>query len=190
MEPVLFQSLSNPINLVAVILFLQIGIITFLTGKRHLRLVSIFAVSLVGGLAGGNAAAQFLPSAGWIFVIGGIVGGGLLGYFLRPVGVGLALAYIGSLLAGNLVNIPFVQVVVAMDLFAYGLLLTDLAPILVSSLLASSILLASILWLGAPAPVAFILAAAIGGSRFMASNLPSKLSMRGHTPSLSPTSDL
>ena len=184
MEPVLFRTLPDFINLVAVAILIQIGILLFATGRRYLKWVSVVAVSLVGALVGEGAAVSTIPSASGILIIMGLLGGAALGYFLRPVGVGLVLAYVGSTIATNLVNVPFVQYVVAMDLFAYGLLLTDLAPTLVSSLLGSSILLITILWTGVSAPSALVLASAFGAARVMASLLPRRFEARGHNPRL------
>jgi hypothetical protein len=180
MEPILFQTLPTLFNLAGVAVFLQIGIILFLTGRRHLRWLSVASVSLLGSVASGEAAVSMLPSWTWVFIVAGLIGGAFLGYMLRPIGLGLALAYIGSVLAAQWVPIPFVQYAVAIDLFAFGLLLTDLAPTLVSSLLAASIVLTAIMWTGASAPAALVLASGIGASRVMASILPTRLALWMH----------
>ncbi len=184
MEPVLFQSLPQWFNFAAISVLLQIGIILFVTGKRYLKWVSVGAVALVGAVVGEEAAASSIPGAAWVLVTAGLLGGALLGIVLRPVGVGLVLAYLGYVMSTTLAGLPFLQFFVAVDLFAYGLLLTDLAPTLVSGLLASAVLLQSLLWAGAPAPAAFVLASGGGSARFMASLLPSRLSARAHAPGM------
>jgi hypothetical protein len=180
MNPVLFQSLGPQSNFVAIAVFLQIGILLFLTGRRYIRMVSVAGVSLIGAVSLESVALAIAPSWAWWFITAGLLGGAYLGYYLRPVGVGLVLAYFGYTMSANVVGYPFVQYVVAVDLFAYGLLLTDLAPTLVSSLFASSIFLVSILWLGASGPAAFVLASAMGGARVMATYLPSRLAVWMH----------
>jgi hypothetical protein len=180
MNPVLLQSLGPEYNFVAIAVFLQIGILLFVSVRRYLKMVSVAAVSLIGAVSAEGAALALAPSWAWWFIAAGLMGGAYLGYYLRPVGVGLVLAYFGYTLSANVVGVPFVQYVVAVDLFAYGLLLTDLAPTLVSSLFASSILLVSILWLGASGPAAFVLASAAGGARVMATYLPGRLAIWMH----------
>jgi len=180
MNPVLLQSLGPQFNFVAIALFLQIGILLFVSGKRYLKMVSVAAVSLIGAVSLESASLEFAPSWTWWFVAAGLLGGAYLGFYLRPIGVGLVLAYFGYSLSASVVGFPFIQYVVAVDLFAYGLLLTDLAPTLVSSLFASSILLVSILWLGASGPAAFVLALAGGAAKVMASYLPSRLAVWMH----------
>jgi hypothetical protein len=180
MNPVLFQSLGPQSNFVAIAVFLQIGLILFLTGRRYLRMVSVAGVSLISAVFLESVALTIAPTWAWWFISAGVLGGAYLGYYLRPVGVGLLLAYFGYTMSANVVGFPFVQYVVAIDLFAYGLLLTDLAPTLVSSLFASSILLVSILWLGASGPASFVIASAMGGARVMATYLPSRLAIWMH----------
>lgn len=185
MNPVLLQSLGPQYNFVAIAVFLQIGILLFVTGRRHLKMVSVAAVSLIGAVSAESVALAFAPTWTWWFIAAGLMGGAYLGYYLRPVGVGLVLAYFGYSMSAKVVGVPFVQYVVAVDLFAFGLLLTDLAPTLVSSLFASSILLVSILWLGASGPAALVLASAGGAARVMATYLPARLAIWMHPPSQS-----
>jgi hypothetical protein len=184
MEPVIFSELPSYFSFAAAVIFLQIGILLFLTGKRHLRLISVETVALFGAIAWASVPLG-LPSLTLPLIIAGGVGGGALGYFLRPVGLGLVLACIGGVVATQLINTPFVPYVVAVDMFAYGLFLTDLVPTVVASLLASSILLVSILWIGVPGPAAFVLACAGGSARQMASSLPPWFAMRWHSSALS-----
>ena len=174
----MFQSLPPLADLLAAVAFLQIGMMLLITGKRYLRAVSVAFVSLLGGIAAEGFAAAVFPPAVWVLTPAGLVGGALLGYFLRPIGVGASLAYLGGLAAAQTVGDPLVQWVVALDLFAYGLLLTDLAPTLVTSMIASFVVLFSFLWTGTPLLAAMVLAAAAGAARVMASTLPSRLAVK------------
>ncbi len=188
MDPVLLQTLGPEFNFAAIAVLLQIGILLFATGRRYLKRVSVAAVALVGAVVGEEVALALMPSATWAFVAAGLAGGALLGIYLRPVGIGLVLAYLGYSMSAYVASFPFIQFMVAVDLFVCGLLLTDLAPALVSSLFASSILLLSILWTGASGPVAFVLASGVGAARFMAASLPARLAARARGSPLPGTS--
>ncbi len=180
MEPVLLQAVPYPYNALAVVVLLQVGLILLVTGRRFLKWVSVVVVALVGSAVGGSLGVYLYPSIAWVFTLAGLVGGALLGRLFRPLGVGLVLAYLGAILATEFVSMPFVQYVVALDLLAYGLFLTDLAPTLVSSMLGSAILLLAFVWAGVSAPAALVLASAGGAARLMASVLPSRLALRPH----------
>jgi hypothetical protein len=178
MMPVILPSLPAYLNIAAVVALLQVDLLLFLTGKRYLRWMSVAAVALVGSMVGAAGGAALVPGTSWAIIAAGLVGGALLGYYARPVGLGLVLAYIGGTVATSFASYPAVEYIVAVDLFVYGLLLTDLAPTLVTSLLASSIMLLAVLWTGAPAPAAFVLASATGGAKLMASLLPARFALK------------
>jgi hypothetical protein len=180
MEPALFQSLPPLANSMALIALIEISLLLFISGRKYLKPVSIVIVALVGGVVGEWISVAVAPGSALAFVLAGLAGGALLGKFLRPIGVGLALAFLGYTISTNIVGFPFIEYVAALDLLAYGILLTDLAPTLVSTLLASSIVLLSILWTGVPAPAAFVLASAIGASGLMATLLPPRLMKSNH----------
>jgi len=178
MMPAIFQSLPSDFNIAAIVLLLQIDLLLFLTGRRYIRWVSVAAVALVGSIFGEAGGTALVPGASWAIIPAGLVGGALLGYYVRPVGLGMVLAYVGGTVATSFASYPAAEYIVAVDLFAYGLLLTDLAPTLVTSLLASSIMFLAVLWTGAPAPAAFVLASATGAAKLMASLLPERLALR------------
>ncbi len=182
--PVLFQSLPPDFDIAALVVLIQIDLLLFLAGRRYFRWVNVAAAALVGSVVAEAGGLYILPVASWAITAAGFVGGALLGFYARPVGTGLVLAYVGSLAATNLVSFPYVPYIVAVDLFAYGLFLTDLAPTLVTSMLASSIMLVAVLWAGVPAPVALVLAAGTGAARLTASMLPARLALRAHNASL------
>jgi len=175
MLPTILQSLPGDFNIAAVVVLLQIDLLLFLTGRRYIRWVSVAAVALVGTIVGDAGGTALVPGASWPMIAAGLVGGALLGYYVRPVGLGLVLAYVGGTVGTSFASYPAVGYILAVDLFAYGLLLTDLAPTLVTSVLASSIMFLAVLWTGAPAPAAFVLASATGAAKLMASLLPARL---------------
>ena len=184
MEPLIFQTLPGFYSFIAAVAFIQISVFLLVTGRRHFKKVSVAAVSLVGGVVGESIGIDILPVAPWVFIFVGLAGGAFLGYFLRPVGVGLVLAFLGYTISSSIITFEYVQLVAAMVLFAYGLLLTDLAPTFISSLLAASILLLSGEWAGASTPGIMVLAGAVAAARIMAAILPSRLAFRSHRPSL------
>ena len=182
MAPVPFQTLPILLAFVAAVVLAQIGAILFVTGRRYLKQVSVAAVGFVGAMFGETIGINLIPFAPWAGMIFGLAGGAALGYSLRPVGVGLALAYVGYSVAGNLIPLEYVQYVAALVLFSYGLLLTDLAPTFVASFLASSLLLLLGVWAGIPTQAVLVLALAGGAARIMASVLPMRLAMRSERP--------
>ncbi len=184
MEPQIFHSLPGLFNFVAVALLIQISVVLFLTGKRFLKQVSIAASAVIGAIVmDGMGSALYIPLP-WVFIVAGVAGGALLAFFLRPVAVGLVLAFIGYSISFSLVGLEYAQVTAALVLFTYGLLLTDLAPTFVSSLVAASILLLSGNWIGAPTPAVVLIASAAVAARMMATTLPSRLAARSQRNSL------
>ena len=184
MEPLLFQTLPGVFNFVAAVVLIQISVYLLLTGRRHLKKVSIAAVALIAAVIGERIGLALLPAEAWVFIVAGLAGGAILGHYLRPVGVGLVLAFLGHSLSANVVGFEYIDYVTATVLFAYGLLLTDLAPTFVSSLVSSSILLLLGVWAGASTPAILVLASAVAAARIMASVLPSRLSTRRPRPFL------
>lgn len=185
MAPVLFQTLPGLFGFAAAVVLTEISVLLIATGKRFLRQVSVAAVAVVGAVAGEAIGLSLSASAPWAGIFAGLAGGAILGYYLRPVGVGLALAYVGFSVAGNLVSLAYVEYMAALVLFAYGLLLTDLAPTFASSLLSSSILLLVGEWAGISTPALVVLVSAGGAARIMASVLPTRLALRNKRPPIS-----
>lgn len=179
MSPVLFQTLPEIFGFAVAVSFLEICALLLFSGRRFLKQASIAAAGLVGAVAGEGIAISLFPAGAWIAIAAGLVGGAVLGRYLRPVGVGLTLAYLAFSVVGNLGDYLPIQYAAALVIFAYGLLLTDLAPTFVASLLASSILVLFGEWSGISPPGLIILASAVGAARVMASVLPSRLALRG-----------
>ena len=184
MAPVPFQTLPTLLAFVPAVVVAQMGVTLFTTGRRFLKQVSAAAVGFVGAVLGETIGINLFPFAPWVGMIIGLAGGTAIGYSLRPVGVGLALAYVGYSVAGNLIPLEYAQYVAALVLFSYGLLLTDLAPTFVASFLASSLLLLLGVWAGIPTQAALVLSLAGGASRIMASVLPTRLAMRSERPAV------
>ncbi len=178
MAPVLFQTLPEIFSFAAAVSLVEISVLLLVSGRRFLKQASIAAVGLVGAVAGEGIAMSLFPAGAWFAIAAGLVGGAMLGRFLRPVGVGLALAYLAFSVVGNLGGYVPIQYAASLVIFAYGLLLTDLAPTFIASLLASSILVLFGEWSGISPPALLVLASAVGAARIMASVLPSRLALR------------
>ena len=178
MGPVVFESVPWVFSFAAVAALAQICIILIGTGKRYLKEVSVATVALAGAAVGGNlAVASSIPSL--IGIVAGLMGGAALGRLLRPVGVGLALAFLAYSVSYNLIGLQDVQYVAALVLFAYGLLLTDVAPTFVSGLLASAILVLLAEWAGVPSSLIFASLTALAAVRIGAAVFPARLAPRG-----------
>jgi hypothetical protein len=167
MHPVIFQTLPEVFSFFVVVMLLEACAILLATGRRYLKQASYVAVGVAGGAIGESAALLVLPSAAWLGIAGGVTAGTLLCYYLRPVAVGVALAYFAFLSSIYLVNIQYAQYVVATVLFTYGLLLTDLAPTFVSCLLACGILVLTGVWTGVPIALLLAMVSLIAAGRFM-----------------------
>ncbi len=178
MGPLVFASMPWIFNFAAVVLVLQWCIILLGTGKRYFKQVAVATVALAGGVIGQTAALTY-QQPGYVGIAAGVVGGLLLGLLLRPVGVGLSLAYLGYSVTGNIVPVQDAQYLAAVVLFAYGLLLTDLAPTFVSGLLASGMLVLLGQWVGASDSITFGLVMSLAAVRVLATVVPPRLASRG-----------
>ena len=180
MGPIIFKTLPEVFSFLTVTVLLQVCILLLFTGRRYLRQASYVSVGIAGAFIGESVSLTVFPTAAWFATAGGLACGVLLCYYLRPVGVGVALAFLAFYGSSYLVSFEYVQYVAAFVLFTYGLLLTDLAPTFVASLLASAILLISGVWLGVPTSALISLVSGVAGARVLASLLPSRLARRGH----------
>jgi hypothetical protein len=180
MGPIIFQTLPEIFSFLTVVVLLQVCILLLLMGRRYLKQSSLVATGIAGAFVGESISLLVFPTAAWFAIAGGLACGVLLCRYLRPVGVGVALAFLAVYGSSYLVSLEYVQYVTAFVLFFYGLLLTDLAPTFVSSLLASAILLLSGIWLGAPIPALISLISAVAAARVLATLLPSRLAGRDH----------
>ena len=181
MYPIIFRTLPEIFSFITVILLVQVGALLLATGRRYLKQASLVAVGIAGAAIGEGISLSVYPAGAWAAIVIGLAGGILLGYRLRPVGVGMALAFLAFYGATYIVNFEFAQYVAALVLFAYGLLLTDLAPTFVSCLLASAILLLSGIWMGVQVPFLLTMISAIAAARIMAAVLPSRIAGRNQT---------
>jgi hypothetical protein len=183
MGPIIFQTLPEIFSFLTVAVLLQVCMLLLFTGRRYLRQVSFVAVGTAFAFVGEGISLLVFPAAAWFAIAGGLAGGILLCHYLRPVGVGVALAFFAFYGSSYLVSIEYVQYVAAFILFAYGLLLTDLAPTFVASLLALTILLLLGIWSGVPMPVLVSLVSAVAAARVLATVLPSRFEGRDHSGS-------
>ena len=184
MGPVIFQTLPEIFSFLAVAVLLQVCMLLLFTGRRYLKQVSFVAVGIAGAFIGESFSLLVFPEAAWFAIVVGLASGVLLCHYLRPVGVGVALAFLAFYGSSYLVNFEYVQYVAAFVLFTYGLLLTDLAPSFVATLLASAILLLSGIWLGVPTLALVLLVSAVAVARVLATVLPSRLAGHLRRPSL------
>ncbi len=180
MGPIIFQTLPEVFSFLTVAVLLQVCLLLLFTGRRYLKKASFVAVGIAGAFIGESISLMVFPTAAWFAIAGGLACGVLLCHYLRPVGVGVALAFLAFYGSSYLVNLEYVQYVAAVVLFTYGMLLTDLAPTFVASLLSSAILLISGVWLGVPVPALISLVSGVTAARIMATVLPSRLAGRGH----------
>jgi hypothetical protein len=183
MGPIIFQTLPEVFSFVTVAVLLQVCILLLFTGRRYLRQASFAAAGIAGAFVGESVSSLVFPTAAWFAIGGGLACGVLLCHYLRPVGVGVALAFLAFHGSSYLVSLEYVQYVTAFVLFFYGLLLTDLAPTFVANLLASAILLLSGIWLDVPMPALISLISAVAAARVLATLLPSRLVGRDHSVS-------
>jgi len=180
MGPIVFQTLPEVFSFLTVAVLLQACLLLLFTGRRYLRQVSFVAVGIAGAFIGESFSLLVFPAASWFAIAGGLACGVLLCHYIRPVGVGVALAFLAFYGSSYLVSLQYVQYVAAVVLFAYGMLLTDLAPTFIASLLASAILLLSGIWLGVPTAALITLVSGVTVARVLASVLPSRLVGRSH----------
>lgn len=181
MYPVIFRTLPEIFSFITVILLVQVCVLLLATGRRYLKQSSLVTVGVAGAAIGEGISLSVYPAGAWVAIVGGLAGGLLLGYRLRPVGVGMALAFLAFYGATYIVNFGFVQYVAALVLFVYGLLLTDLAPTFVSFLLASAILLLSGIWMGVQVPLLMTVITSIVAARVLVAVLPPRIVGRNQT---------
>ena len=171
MNPVIFGSLPWVYSFAAAVVLLQVCLILAISGKRYFGGVAIAIVALAGG-ALGEAVASNVGFPVFVGLPAGALCGIVLGYYLRPVGVGLALAFLSYSVASNIVPLQDVQYVAALVLFAYGLLLTDIAPSIVSGLLSGTIIALIGEWTGEPFAMTLELVTAVVALQLVAFFIP------------------
>ena len=181
MQPIIFQTLPPIFSFVTVALLIEVSMLLLATGRKYLKAGSYVIVGITTAVLGEGTALAVFPSGAWIAIAAGAVGGVALCRFLRPVGVGISLAFLAFYGATYLVEFEYIQFVAALVLFAYGLLLTDLAPTFVSSLLASSIFFLSGAWVGIPTPILITVVLIAGAARVLLTIVPSRM-LKGQTP--------
>ena len=180
MEPVIFQTLPKVFSFVAVALLLEVSALLMATGRRYLKVASLAVVGITGAVMGEGMALATFTTGAWLGAAVGAAGGIVLCKYLRPVGVGVSLAFLAFYGATYLVDFEYIQFVAALVLFTYGLLLTDLAPTFVASLLASSIFFLSGVWVGLPIPLLLTIVIVAGLARILVTVIPTKFTSKAH----------
>jgi len=186
MAPVIFQTLPEFLSFLVAVLLLQTSAILLSTGRRFLKQASFVAAGISGAAIGEKAALSLFPSFALFAICGGLIAGLMLCQYFRPIAVGVSLAYLTFFSSTYLVSMQNAQWIAALVLFAYGLLLTEVAPTFISNLLASVILVLAGIWVGIPISFLFAAVFAIGGIRVLLTVLSSK--EQGRPFSAKPTS--
>ena len=115
--------LPAPLLLVAL---LGVSLVMIFAGGTLAKVVAFLAVGLAGAALGGSLAAQYLsPAWGVLGLLLGFVVGGMLGVFLLPLGVGIAVGYAGYLAALGLALGSTTSVIVGLAFFVVGAMLSS-----------------------------------------------------------------
>lgn len=111
---------------VLLLALLGASLVLIFAGRTMAKVVAFLAVGIVGAAFAGSLAGQYLASQWQILgVLLGFVIGGLLGVVLLPLGVGLATAYAGYVIALDLALGPTAALIVGVALFIVGAVLSD-----------------------------------------------------------------
>lgn len=181
MLPLIFQSLPEVFSVIAGAVLVQVCALLLITGKRYLTEVSM-GVSGIAGAVIGEGAAMTVHLPGFVGILPGLATGAILSRYLRPLGMGLALAFLTYSVASSLIPYDGAQYVSAIVMFSYGILLTDLAPSFASGLLASAILLLLGELLGMGSGRTLEIVTVVASARVLASLLPRRVAARNQHP--------
>lgn len=128
-------------DLVSFIGLLTMSFLLIFGGTRLIRSLSLILGGLIGALAGLTIGSQAYGMIGATlgFAVGFALGGVMSLYFL-PVGIGLAMGFMGYSVAKTFIPITLVPPLVGVVCFAYGLLLTDVLLSVMSATLGGMVL--------------------------------------------------
>lgn len=105
---------------------LGVSLLLIFAGNTLAKVVAFLAVGVVGAAFGGSLAVQYLaPHWQIVGALLGFVVGGLLGVVLLPLGVGLAVGYLGYLVALDFALGPTAAIIAGVAFFVVGALLAD-----------------------------------------------------------------
>src|SRR5512136_170542 len=109
MYPIIFQTLPGIFSFLVVVLLVEICALLLVTGRRYLKPASFVAVGVAGAAIGEGIALWLLPSVSWFAICGGLTASLILCYYLRPVAVGVALAYLAFFSSTYLIKLEYAQ---------------------------------------------------------------------------------
>jgi len=149
----LLPYLPSTFDFVAFVSLLAISILLMVVGSRLTEGLAFVVVGLVAGSIGYGLAAPLGTGASMLGFVAGFLSGGVVSVFLLPLGMAIALGFMGFQVAATFTGFLPVPLMAGIVCFAYGLLLTDLLLPAISSASGGMILYASAVSLGMPPPV-------------------------------------
>jgi len=147
----LLPYLPTTLDFIAFVSLLVISLLLIMVGSRLTEGLAFVVVGLVGGSIGFGLGAAFGTASSMVGFVAGFLSGGVVALLLLPLGMGLALGFMGYQVAAGLTGIVIVPLMVSIVCFTYGLFLTDLLLPVVSSASGGMILYATAISLGMPA---------------------------------------
>jgi len=147
----LLPYLPSTFDFIAFVSLLVISLLLIMVGSRLTEGLAFVVVGLVGGSIGYGLGAGFGTASSMAGFVAGFLSGGVVALLLLPLGMGLALGFMGYQVAASLTGILIVPLMVSIVCFTYGLFLTDLLLPVVSSASGGMILYATAISLGMPA---------------------------------------
>jgi hypothetical protein len=136
----------------AFVSLLVISLLLIFVGSRLAEGLAFVVVGLVAASIGFALGVPFGTPSSLVGFVAGFLLGGAAAVLLLPVGMGLALGFMGYQVAASLTGIELVPVMVAIVCFTYGLFLTDLLLPVVSSAAGGLMLYDAAISLGMPTP--------------------------------------
>ena len=137
----LLPYLPPSFDLPAFVSLLTISLLLIFVGRRLIQGIAFVLVGLIGGLIGLTVGSTYLGLPGALagFVTGFLLGG-LASVLVLPLGIGIAMGFMGYAVAKIFIGIPFAPPLIGVVAFAYGILLTDLLLPVVSAALGGVLL--------------------------------------------------
>ena len=158
----LLPYLPRSFDVPAFVALLSISLLLIFFGRRLIQGITFILVALIGGLLGLTMGSAYLGLPGALvgFVTGFLLGG-LASILLLPLGIGIAMGFMGYAVAKIFIGIPFAPPLIGVVAFAYGILLTDLLLPVVSAALGGVILYDITLSFGLPPEQMLVITVAV-----------------------------
>lgn len=158
----LIPYLPQTFNVPGFVALLTISLLLIFAGSKLISELTFLLVGLIGGLVGVSIGYAYFGTAGGFFGFAvGFLLGGFASVVLLPVGVGIAIGYVGFAVAKTLIPDAFVAPLVGLVAFAYGLLLTDLLMPAITGALGGAFLYDLTLSFGMPPAVMLLVVATV-----------------------------